>query len=71
MFYNLRKEKVNGEIDCITCPYHDNNTNKCSGFGKCCFAMDDISGALIDPLTDKPLTDSAIENIKISLKEEE
>ncbi len=70
MLYNIKNLKVNHDIDCFTCPYHDNKTNRCKGFGTCCFPMDAITGVVLDPLTDKALTEQSIQNIHNSLKEE-
>ncbi len=70
MYYNILKENVNTEIDCFSCPFHNHNTNVCNGFGKCCLPMDDMTNVVLDPLTDKALTEVALNNLKDNLEKE-
>ncbi len=70
MLYNILKLKVNNEIECFSCPFHDNKTNRCNGYGKCCYPMEELTGVVVDILTNKALTDSAIENIHNNLVKE-
>lgn len=70
MIYNIKKMKIKNTADCISCPYHNHNTNKCNGFGKCCFPMDDLTGAIKDITSGTILSQSAIKTIHDNLNKE-
>lgn len=70
MFYNVKKMKVNTNIDCLSCPYHNHNTNKCNGYGKCCFPMDNATKNVIDLTTGQVLTIDTINRIHNELEKE-
>ena len=55
MLYNISKEKVWKNVDCLTCEYFDADLKKCFGFGKNCVEYDPKTKTAIDPVTKLPL----------------
>lgn len=55
MLYNIELKKVQGSIDCLSCPHFDKYKKKCNGIGKACFEYDPKTQVIIDPITKLPL----------------
>ena len=55
MLYNIQKEKVKTDMDCIDCEQYDKNLKRCMGIGKICFEYDAVTATCLDPTTGLPL----------------
>lgn len=66
MLYNNKKQRVQTNADCLSCPYFDKCTKKCKGLGKVCFEYDPKTMTAIDPVTHL-----AIKLNKIETREQE
>lgn len=55
MLYNRDKQKIQKNVDCLTCPYFDGQKKKCNGIGKNCFEWDAKTQTAIDPITKLPI----------------
>ena len=55
MLYNLNKNKIWSNADCLTCEYFDKKLKKCKGKGKICFLFDKKTQTIIDPITGLPI----------------
>lgn len=67
MLYNVRLLKKQQAMQCLTCPYHDSKTNRCNGRDICCFALDETTNSVIEPLTNTPLAMDKIQEIHNNL----
>ena len=64
MLYNNKKQGVQTNADCLTCPYFDKCTKKCSGLGKRCFEYDKYTMTAIDPVTKLPINLKKLDTIR-------
>lgn len=55
MLFNVEKNRLKKDSDCLTCPYFDKKSNCCGGMNKCCFHCDKKTGIIIDGKTRLPI----------------
>ena len=56
MLYNIKKNKLATNVDCLSCQHFDKFYKKCVGFGKVCFEYDKKTNKIVDPVTKKTMT---------------
>ena len=55
MLFNVEKNRLKKDSDCLTCPHFNKESNSCGGMNKCCFACDKKTGIIIDGITRLPI----------------
>ena len=55
MLFNVEKNRLKKDSDCLTCLHFNKETRSCDGMNKCCFACDAKTGMIIDGKTKLPI----------------
>ena len=55
MLYNIEKNKIQSQVQCLTCRHYDKKLKKCNGLNICCFEYDNATKTIIDGVTKLPL----------------
>lgn len=55
MLYNIDKDRVKMDTDCLQCVHYDAFEKKCMGLGIVCYIYDENSNVIIDSVTRLPI----------------
>ena len=55
MLFNIEKNRIKKDSDCLTCPHFNKENNCCGGMNICCYVCDKKTGIIIDGKTRLPI----------------